>query len=169
MAPASTEYRSSDAGAPAPSLVVRPAAATDLDAIVALFADDALGGHGDTLDPAARPAYQAAFAAIEASPSDHLFVAEFEGRVVGTFQVSFNPALPHRGRLRATLEAVQVAASMRGRRIGEAMVAHAVAFARDTGAGVIQLTSNRQRVDAHRFYERLGFHRSHTGFKLDLG
>ncbi|MDR3495087.1 MAG: GNAT family N-acetyltransferase [Ancalomicrobiaceae bacterium] len=154
--------------APAQSLNIRPAVVADLEAIVALFADDGLGGHGDTLDPAMRPAYLAAFAAIETSPADHLFVAELDGRVVGTCQIIFTRSLPHRGRLRATLEAVQVAAAVRGRRIGEALVGHAVEFARARGAGVVQLTSNKRRLDAHRFYERLGFERSHEGFKLDL-
>ncbi|MDR3372257.1 MAG: GNAT family N-acetyltransferase [Ancalomicrobiaceae bacterium] len=168
MTPSSSTRSPSDEGFREHPLVIRKAEPADLPAIIALFADDALGGHGDTLDPDARPAYEAAYAEIEASPTDHLFVAEFEGGVVGTFQVMFSRALPHRGRLRATLEAVQVAASLRGRRIGEAMVAHAVYFARAQGAAVLQLTSNKRRTDAHRFYERLGFEKSHEGFKLDL-
>ena len=149
-------------------LAIRPAEARDLDALVALFASDAVGGHGDTRDPAAAPAYRAAFEAIAADPRTHLFVAELEGRVVGTFQLVLVHSLPARGALRALLEAVQVEEGLRGRGIGEAMVRFAQARARAAGAASLALTSSKLRGDAHRFYRRLGFDNSHEGFKLAL-
>lgn len=135
---------------------------------MALFASDQLGGHGDTTDPAVFPAYEAAFAAIDASGEETLYVAEREGRVVGTFQLGIRRSLPHRGTIKAVLEAVQVAPDLRGGGIGAQMVRFAIEEARRAGANAISLTSNAARTDAHRFYERLGFTRSHAGFKLFL-
>ena len=150
------------------ALVFRPARPEDLVAIVWLFVGDEAGGHGDTLDDAVLPLYEAALARILASPNDRLYVAEEEGRVVGTFQLTFIQTLVHRGRLRATVESVHVAGDRRSRGIGAAMIAFAVEEARKAGAGVVQLTSNKRRTQAHRFYERIGFTRSHEGFKMEL-
>ncbi|MCB1427390.1 MAG: GNAT family N-acetyltransferase [Zhengella sp.] len=150
------------------AVTIRPATRADVPAIVALFADDVLGGHGDTADPAALPDYLAAFDRIAASPCDTLFVAELDGRIVGTFQVTLTTAMTGRGRPVLTIEAVQTAAAMRGQGIGAAMVRHAVGEGRKAGARLVQLMSNKTRADAHRFYERLGFARSHEGFKLKL-
>ena len=147
-------------------LVIREASAPDLKAIIALFAADSLGGHGDTEDPAALPAYEAAFAAIAASLNDQLYVAELEGEVVGTFQTTLITSLPGRGAKTLRLEAVQTRCDLRGRGIGEAMVRFAIDRAREAGARSVTLTSNLVRADAHRFYQRLGFELSHAGFKL---
>lgn len=147
---------------------IRQATAEDVPAIVALFVDDELGGHGDSLDLAEAAIYRQAFAEIAASPNDTLWVAEVEGRVVGTFQLTLVRTLVHRARLRAIVESVHVASALRGRGIGAAMMRRAVEEARRRGAGVVQLTSNRRRTDAHRFYERLGFTASHVGFKWEL-
>jgi ribosomal protein S18 acetylase RimI-like enzyme len=117
---------------------------------------------------AADPAYLAAFDEIAASKYNTLFVAELDGRVVGTLQVTLIPGLINRGRKRAKLESVHVDPALRGRRIGEAMVAHAVDFARRSGAGLVELTSDKAREAAHRFYRRIGFSQSHEGFKLVL-
>lgn len=117
---------------------------------------------------AADPVYAAAFTEIEASPRDALFVAEREGRVVGTFQVTLIPGLAARGRRRAKFESVHVAPECRGHGIGEAMIRHALDFARENGAGLVELSSNKSRKDAHRFYVRLGFAQSHEGFKMEL-
>lgn len=148
---------------------LRTARKDDLDALIAIFAADTLGGHGDTTDLAVRPAYAAAIERILASPSDRLVVVECDGRVVGTGQLTLIPALGHRGRLRAFIASVQVAPDLRGRGLGALLIDHMVALARDAGAGVVELTSNAARLDAHRFYQRLGFDRSHVGFKLELG
>ncbi len=149
--------------------VIREAREEDVRSLVALFADDSIGGHGDTVEESAYPGYLEAFRSISASPCDTLFVAELGGDVVGTFQTTLTRKLTGRGRLVLTVEAVQTRADMRGRGIGEAMMRAAIRMARDAGAGQVQLSSNMQREAAHRFYERLGFARSHYAFKMKLG
>ncbi|CUU42139.1 aminoalkylphosphonic acid N-acetyltransferase [Blastochloris viridis] len=152
----------------AEALVIEPARREDLPAIVAMFAADPLGGHGDTVDPAALDAYKAGFDAITASSATELFVARLDGRVVATFQLIVVGGIAGRGACRAIVEGVQVAPDLRGRGIGAAVVAHAEAEARARGAATVALTSNAARTDAHRFYARLGFARTHVGFKKPL-
>lgn len=147
---------------------IRAAEREDVPAIVALFAADDMGGHGDTTDPAALPAYEAAFDRIAASPNDRLYVAELGGEVVGTFQTTTIPCMTGRGLPVFTIEAVQARADLRGRGIGAAMMAFAIGKAREDGARLVQLSSNAARVDAHRFYRRLGFVQSHVAFKMKL-
>ena len=117
---------------------------------------------------AQHPGYAEAFAAVEASKDNALFVAERAGAVVGTFQVTLIPGLVARGRKRAKIESVHVAPECRGLGIGGLMIEHALAFADGEGAGLVELTSNKSRVDAHRFYRNLGFDQSHEGFKKPL-
>ncbi|WP_310238144.1 GNAT family N-acetyltransferase [Rhizobium rosettiformans] len=150
------------------TVVIREATENDLVSIVALFADDPLGGHGDTTDPDALPDYRAAFARISVSQNETLYVAELGGEVVGTFQTMVTTTLTGRGSSAMIIEAVQTRADMRGRGIGAAMIEFAVDRARQDGMRLVQLTSNAVRKDAHRFYERLGFTPSHIGFKLKL-
>ncbi len=150
------------------AVVFREARPDDLATLVAIFAADELGGHPDTTDPAAVPLYEAALAEILASGRDRLIVGEIDGRPVATGQIAILRSLPHRGRRHALIEAVQVAPDRRGEGIGAALIARLIEIARDEGAGVVELTSNLRRVDAHRFYERLGFAKSHFGFKLAL-
>jgi len=149
-------------------LTIREAQADDLEAIIRLHEEDSLGSHGDAWLPETRPAYEAAFAAIAASPENTLYVAESEGRVVGTFQLTFIPNLTGRGATRVKVESVKVAAALRSQGLGARMMAFAEAEARTRGARSMELTSNKRRTDAHRFYERLGFARSHEGFKKSL-
>lgn len=152
-------------------ITIRRARAADVALIAELIM---LGAATQTMSPdeiaaeARHPAYAEAFAAIEASPHNALFVAEGEGFVVGTFQVTLIPGLVARGRMRAKIESVHVAPEHRGRGIGGVMIAHALGFAREQGAGMAELTSNKARTDAHRFYVRLGFAQSHEGFKIEL-
>jgi GNAT superfamily N-acetyltransferase len=150
------------------TVTIREATENDLEAIVALFADDPLGGHGDTSAPQVLPDYRAAFRKIATSPNETLFVAELDGEVVGTFQTMVTTTLTARGSSSLIIEAVQTRADMRGRGIGAAMIGFAVEKARETGMRLVQLTSNAVRTDAHRFYERLGFSPSHIGFKMKL-
>lgn len=147
---------------------IRKATENDLEAIVALFADDPLGGHGDTTDPQALPDYTAAFRKIATSPNEALYVAELDGEVVGTFQTMVTTTMTARGASSLIVEAVQTRADMRGRGIGAVMINFAIDKARADGMRLVQLTSNAVRTDAHRFYERLGFAPSHIGFKLKL-
>lgn len=149
-------------------LVIRQAVVADIPSLVALFADDAVGGHGDTRDPAALPDYEAAFRRICESPNDTLYVAELGGDVVGTFQTTLTTTMTARGATNLTIEAVQTRADMRGRGIGAAMIGFAIERGREAGVRLVQLTSNSKREAAHRFYRRLGFVQSHAGFKMKL-
>ncbi|MBX4999642.1 GNAT family N-acetyltransferase [Rhizobium lentis] len=151
-----------------PDILIREACKEDLPALVALIAADALGGHGDTTDPEAFSDYARAFAVIEASPNQTLYVAERRGEVVGTFQTMLTTSLTGRGASAMIIEAVQTRADMRGQGIGNAMIEFAITEAKGRGARLVQLTSNAIRKDAHRFYERLGFKASHLGFKMAL-
>jgi len=119
-------------------------------------------------EEAAHPSYLAAFEALAASPGTTLLVAEIDGEIVGTLQVTLIPGLAARGRKRAKLESVHVDPARRSQGIGEAMVAFALDFARARGAGLAELTSDKAREPAHRFYRRLGFDQSHEGFKKVL-
>ncbi len=149
-------------------LEIRKAARTDLPAIIALFAADSVGGHDDTTATEAFSDYLAAFERIEASELQTLYVARLGDDVVGTFQTTLLTSLPGRGQPRLLVEAVQTREDARGRGIGERMMLYAIERARERGAAKVQLSSNATRAAAHRFYERLGFVRSHFGFHMPL-
>ncbi len=117
---------------------------------------------------ARHPGYAEAFAEIDASRDNALFVAERAGEVVGTFQVTLIPGLVARGRKRGKSESMHVAPGSRGLGIGALMIRHALAFAGESGVGLVELSSNKARIDAHRFYRNLGFDQSHEGFKKQL-
>ena len=149
--------------------MLRDARAKDVAAIVDLLAADQLGATRDGVrDESDLAAYMQAFRAIDADPAHLLIVAESAGEIVGTMQLSFLPGLARRGALRAQLEAVRVAESFRGSGLGAAMMRWAIDEARRRGCGLVQLTSDKSRTDAHRFYQRLGFVASHEGMKLAL-
>jgi GNAT superfamily N-acetyltransferase len=149
--------------------VLRRALPADVTAIVDLLAADQLGASRDGVrDAADLAAYEAAFRAIDADPAQLLVVAEAGGRVVGTLQLTFIPGLARRGALRAQIEAVRVADSARGEGVGSAMLDWAIDEARQRGCALVQLTTDKSRTDAHRFYRRLGFIASHDGMKLAL-
>jgi len=149
-------------------ITIRRARETDLHQLIALFAADDIGGHGDTTDEGAFEDYLRAFHVIDASSNEQLFVAEVEGEVVGTFQILFNRTLTGRGSLSMIIEAVQTRSDLRGRGIEAGMIAYAIEEAKRRDCRLVQLTSNMARCDAHRFYERLGFAKSHFGFKMKL-
>jgi GNAT superfamily N-acetyltransferase len=112
--------------------------------------------------------YEAAFRRIDGDPAQLLVAAVIDEEVVGTLQLTVIPGLARAGALRAQVEAVRVRADLRGRGIGEAMMRWVVAEARARGCALVQLTTDKRRADAHRFYARLGFTASHQGFKLRL-
>ncbi|WHT18106.1 GNAT family N-acetyltransferase [Crossiella sp. CA-258035] len=143
----------------------RRARAADVTAIVAMLADDQLGAGRER---PGDPAYQEAFAALDADPNQLLLVAEADGEVVGTLQLTFIPGLSRLGMWRAQIEAVRVSKHQRGGGLGQRMVEFAIAEARSRGCGLVQLTTDATREHAHRFYERLGFVASHVGMKLPL-
>lgn len=149
-------------------IVLRPARRDDVPAIVRMLADDALGAQRERCeDPLPQP-YWDAFERIAAQPANRLIVAEIGGEVVACLQLTLIPGLSHQGMTRALIEAVRVDSARRGQRIGEVVIRDAIERARAEGCGVVQLTSDRSRLDAHRFYERLGFKASHVGMKLKL-
>jgi len=145
---------------------VRRATSDDLPALVALLADDELGGSREAA--ADLTPYRRAFAAIDADPAHVLVAAVAGGEIVGTLQLSVVPGLARRGALRGQLEAVRVAAGFRGQGLGAALVGWAIDEARRQGCALVQLTTDKSRTGAHRFYERLGFRASHEGLKLEL-
>ncbi|RDI60170.1 GNAT family N-acetyltransferase [Microvirga subterranea] len=149
-------------------LLIRQAGDEDLEAIIRLHEEDELGSHGDAWTPENRPAYEAAFEAITHSSDNELFVAVTGDEVVGTFQLTFIPNLTGRGALRVKVESVKVKAARRSQGIGAKMMEFAEKYARTRGAAMLELSSNKTRTNAHRFYERLGFARSHEGFKKRL-
>ncbi|MEZ5419317.1 MAG: GNAT family N-acetyltransferase [Vicinamibacterales bacterium] len=150
------------------AVTIRPATREDLPAIVRLLADDALGATREVVSEPVAPAYVAAFEAIAGQAGNVVLVADDGGAVVGCLQFTLIPGLSRAGMLRAQVEGVRVAASRRGLGLGESLLRHAIARARDAGCGLVQLTSDVSRADARRFYERLGFQASHVGFKLAL-
>ncbi|WP_029040704.1 GNAT family N-acetyltransferase [Cucumibacter marinus] len=151
-----------------PELTFRAARREDVRTIIELT----LGGAVMTLadDPAdwESDEYQTAFAAIEADPNNQIVLGEMEGEVVATMQITFIPGIMRRGMTRALLENIHVRESRRGKGIGSAMIRHAIELAQRRGCRLVQLTSNKKRTEAHRFYGRLGFEPSHEGFKLYL-
>jgi GNAT superfamily N-acetyltransferase len=151
------------------SVVLRRASAQDVPAIVSLLAADQLGATRDGVTtPDDLASYQRAFRDIDRDPAHLLVVAESGSDLVATMQLSFIPGLARRGALRAQIEAVRVADAWRGCGLGTAMMAWAIAEAGRRGCALVQLTSDKSRTSAHRFYERLGFVASHEGMKLRL-
>jgi GNAT superfamily N-acetyltransferase len=153
------------------SVVIERARASDVPAVVALLRDDVLGA-GREGDPAADTdlaPYLRAFAVLDADPHQLLVVVrDGDGTVVGTLQLTFVTGLSRGGATRMQVEAVRVAASMRGAGLGAALLGWAADLGRARGAVLAQLTTDLRRTDAHRFYERLGWVHSHAGMKLDL-
>ena len=148
---------------------IRRARREDVAAIVELLVDDEKATHLERGAPVANVApYLDAFDAIARDPDGGLFVAELDGAVVGTFQLLVLRHLANRGARIAQIESVHVHSTRRARGIGTAMMRVAVDEARRLGCRRVQLTSNKKRTEAHRFYGRLGFTASHEGFRLSL-
>jgi GNAT superfamily N-acetyltransferase len=144
---------------------IRQATADDVPAIVRMIADDPLGA---TRERPGDPRYLEAFKVIDADPNQLLAVIDKDGEVVGTLQLTFTMGLSRLGMKRATIEAVRVRADQRGEGLGQRFIEWAIEAARQHGCGLVQLTTDASRSDAHRFYERLGFKASHVGMKLQL-
>ena len=151
----------------APDIIIRRARREDIGPIVGMLADDPLGGPRERIeDPLPQP-YFTAFERLTRDPNIVLVVAEDgEGAVVGCLQLCILPGLSSQGASRGLIEDVRVASHCRSRGIGEQMVQWAVAEARQRGCKVVELLTHHTRVDAQRFYERLGFARSHVGMTV---
>lgn len=149
-------------------LRIRVAEADDLPQIVAMLADDALGQTRERVEDPLPAAYRTAFEEIRNDPNNELLVGCLGDRVVATLQLTFTPSLSFQGSTRATIESVRTASDLRGRGIGAELMTHAIDRARARGCAMVQLSTNRTRADAKRFYERLGFVATHEGMKLKL-
>jgi GNAT superfamily N-acetyltransferase len=151
------------------TLTFRDAHSDDIPTLVRLSHEgDARGKDTPPLDPATLtdPRYRAAFDEIAADPAHRLIAVERAGEVIGTLQLSFIPGLPNFGIKRGIIENVHIRADCRGHGYGSQMMQWAIERCREAGCGMVQLTSNKVRTEAHRFYERLGFSKTHEGFKL---
>jgi len=149
-------------------LTFRRANAADLEDIVALLADDELGRRREDPDPPLNPRYIDAFAAIDADRNQFLAVVEEGGEIVGCLQLSFIPGLSRLGLWRGQIESVRIASSRRGGGLGKRMFEWAIDECRKRGCEIVQLTTDKSRADARRFYEQFGFVASHEGMKLAL-
>lgn len=136
--------------------------------MVRLLADDALGAARERDADPLPVAYLDAFTAMQAQSGNDLLVATLDGAVVGCLQLTIIPGVNRLGALRGQVEGVRVSSALRGQKIGETMVRDAIERCRQAGCSLVQLTSDVTRVDAQRFYERLGFTSTHVGMKLTL-
>ena len=149
-------------------VIFRQAVEDDLAAIVTLLADDDFGAERESAALPLDQGYVDGFASVSDDPNQLLAVAEMNGEIVGTVQISFVPGVALRGAWRGTLEGVRIARHLRGKGVGREMIAWAVEQCRARGCSIVQLTTNKQRRGAQDFYRALGFANSHEGFKLTL-
>jgi ribosomal protein S18 acetylase RimI-like enzyme len=146
---------------------IRPAGSSDVAAIVAMLADDALGRGRERIEDPLPAAYLQAFEKVARDPNIQLVVAEGEGgEVIGCLQLCILPGLSSQGASRGLIEDVRVAAHCRSRGVGEQLVQWAVAEARSKGCRLVELLTHNTRIDAQRFYKRLGFAASHVGMTI---
>ncbi|RQH12394.1 GNAT family N-acetyltransferase [Bradyrhizobium sp. RP6] len=150
----------------AEAVSIRHARREDVAAIVAMLADDHLGRARERVEDPLPASYYDAFARVERDPNLTLVVAESAGRVVGCLQLAILPGLSSQGGVRGLLEDVRVASDCRSRGIGEQLVQWAVAEAKARGCNLVELLTHQTRIDAQRFYKRLGFAASHVGMTI---
>ena len=150
----------------AESVSIRPARREDVAAVVTMLADDHLGSARERVEDPLPASYYEAFARVERDQNIQLVVAESEGRVVGCLQLAILPGLSSQGGLRGLLEDVRVASDCRSRGIGEQLVQWAITEAKARGCNLVELMTHASRVDAQRFYKRLGFAASHVGMTV---
>lgn len=146
----------------------RLATRQDLLSIVRMLADDDLGSQREQVKNPLSESYYSAFEQIKKDPNHELIVAERNGEVIGTLHMMFLPSVSFQGGLRAQIESVRVDKRFQSQGIGSEMMKWAMERAKQRGAHLVQLTTHHSRVDAHRFYQRLGFEGSHLGMKLSL-
>ena len=149
-------------------MIVRAATRADVPVIVRLLADDALGSQRELIEEPVAEVYLRAFDEMADQPGNEILVAIKDDEVIGCLQLTIITGLSRRGMRRAQIEGVRVSSKHRGAKVGEQLVLHAISRATEAGCGLMQLTSDISRVDAKRFYERLGFQATHVGMKLSL-
>ena len=146
----------------------REATTADIPTLVQMLADDPLGSKRERFELPLPDSYLTAFNAIDNDPHNELVIAEDDDQLLGFMQITFIPYLTYQGGWRALIEGVRVNKTVRGQGIGQKLFAYAIERARARGCHVVQLTTDKKRPDALRFYERLGFVASHEGMKLHL-
>lgn len=151
-----------------PAMQIRTAIDEDLPALVAMLADDMLGQAREDASLPLDPGYTSAFAAIQADPYNDIVVGEIDGKVMAMMQFTVIPSISFKGRSRAQIESVRVAAEYRGNGYGRKMFKWAIEEGRRRNCHLAQLSTNADRKDAARFYEDLGFTASHIGMKMVL-
>ena len=145
----------------------RKANKADVLYIVKMLAQDELGQLRENYQEPLTDVYYDAFQRIDEDQNQELIVIENDGyEIIGTLQLSFIPYLTYQGGIRAQIEAVRIRADQRGKGIGEQLFRWAIDRAKERGAHLLQLTTDKKRPDALRFYEKLGFKASHEGMKL---
>lgn len=149
-------------------MLFREATEMDLVAMVSMLADDALGALREDASLPISSDYSVAFNCIDEDPNNELIVVEQGSEIIGMLQLTFIPYLTYQGSWRCLIEGVRVHSNSRGQGVGQAFFTWAIERARQRGCSLVQLTSDKQRPDAIRFYESLGFVASHEGFKLKL-
>ena len=150
------------------NIIFRQATRADLPAIVRMLADDDLGSQREKFETSLPQSYYSAFEQINSDPNHELIVAELNGEVIGTLHLMFLPSISYQGGLRAQVESVRVDKRFQSQGIGSQMMQWTMERARQRKAHVVHLTTHKSRLDAHRFYERLGFKGSHLGMKISL-
>ncbi|MGF2614427.1 GNAT family N-acetyltransferase [Rossellomorea vietnamensis] len=150
------------------NLTFREAGEQDVDTIVKMLSDDILGSKRERYEHPLPDSYIQAFKAIDKDPNNELIVACLEGEVIGVQQITFTPYLTHQGGWRATIEGVRTSSRVRGLGAGTEMMEWAIQRAEERGCHLIQLTTDKQRPEALRFYEKIGFEATHEGMKLKL-
>ena len=149
-------------------LTYRTAMCGDLPFLIGMIVEDSVVSTGDDPADALHDDYVRALKTITEDPNQEMIIAELDGEPVGCFQITYIPGLMRRGSWRGLLEVVHVRADKRNLGLGSEMMRWAIERCRERNCGMVQLTSNKKRVEAHRFYERLGFVKSHEGFKYYL-
>jgi len=150
------------------NLNFRKATETDISSLVNLLAGDELGESREDISEPLNQKYTNAFDSIESDPNNELTVIEFNGDLVGMLQLTFIPYLNHTGSWRCLIESVRIAREFRGEGLGSELIKWSINRAREKNCNIVQLTSDKQRPDALKFYESLGFKATHEGFKLKL-
>ncbi|MET3574470.1 GNAT family N-acetyltransferase [Bhargavaea ullalensis] len=146
----------------------KTAARQDLPEIVRLLADDELGSRRERFEDPLPDSYIRAFSEMESQGGNEILLAVEDGNIIGCLQLTFIPGLSRLGMKRALIEGVRIDRKHRGQKVGEALFREAIRRAEAEGCGLVQLTTDKQRPDALRFYEKLGFTASHEGMKLIL-
>ncbi len=146
----------------------RKADKTDLTTLVKMLADDSLGAQRENPELPLSDDYLQAFSAIDSDTNNELVVAEKADQIIGMLQLTFIPYLTHQGSWRCLIEGVRIDKTHRGQGLGQQLFEWAINRAKQRGCTLVQLTSDKQRPDAIRFYQALGFVASHEGFKLKL-